>query len=159
MIRHFTATGFVISGGATLLHWHRRVGGWLPPGGHVEPNEDPVQAVLREILEETGIAAEVALPAPDLGAIGPAQIPPPVAILVEDIRDGERGDHQHIDMIYFCRPAGASGPLRDGWRWVSRADLAAGVALGGHGGPPVPPPADVRALAERAFSAIEDGGG
>ena len=46
MIRHFTATGFVINGDATLLHWHHRVQAWLPPGGHIEPNEDPVQAVL-----------------------------------------------------------------------------------------------------------------
>ena len=59
MIRHFTATGFVINGDATLLHWHRRVQAWLPPGGHVEPDEDPVQAVLREVKEETGLDVQI----------------------------------------------------------------------------------------------------
>src|SRR5881397_3404235 len=57
--RHFTATGFVVDGSRTLLHWHRRLGQWMPPGGHIEANEDPVQAVLREISEQTGITAEI----------------------------------------------------------------------------------------------------
>ena len=55
MRRHFTATGFVVQGSRTLLHWHKRSQKWLPPGGHIEPDEDPVQAILREIREETGV--------------------------------------------------------------------------------------------------------
>ena len=31
----------------------------LPPGGHIEENEDPVQAALREVCEETGLRAAV----------------------------------------------------------------------------------------------------
>ena len=53
-IRHFTATGFVVDSNAILLHWHPKVLAWLPPGGHIENNEDPVEAILREVLEETG---------------------------------------------------------------------------------------------------------
>ena len=52
MRRHFTATGFVVDGSRTLLHWHKRLEQWMPPGGHIELNEDPVQAVLREIEED-----------------------------------------------------------------------------------------------------------
>ncbi|WP_433241485.1 NUDIX hydrolase [Streptosporangium sp. CA-135522] len=37
--------------------------GWVPPGGKVEPGETPRQAALRELLEETGISAEL-LPTP-----------------------------------------------------------------------------------------------
>ena len=58
--RHFTATGFVINGDATLpalASPSPRRG--LPPGGHVEPDEDPVQAVLREVKEETGFDVEL----------------------------------------------------------------------------------------------------
>ena len=41
-----------------LLGDHRKSGLWLPPGGHVEEDEDPRQAVIREAREELGIAAE-----------------------------------------------------------------------------------------------------
>ena len=59
MERHFTATGYVAHRGRVLLHWHPKVKAMLPPGGHIEADEDPVIAVLREIREETGLAAEV----------------------------------------------------------------------------------------------------
>ena len=48
-VRHFTVTGFVVYMDSLLLHWHRKVKMWLPPGGHIEPNEDPVEAALREM--------------------------------------------------------------------------------------------------------------
>ena len=59
MIHHLTATGFVVDGSRILLHWHKRLQQWMPPGGHIEPDDDPVQAVLREIEEETSLLAEI----------------------------------------------------------------------------------------------------
>jgi ADP-ribose pyrophosphatase YjhB (NUDIX family) len=47
-VRHFTASGIVLDGGSVLLIEHARLCWWMPPGGPIEPNEDPVQAVLRE---------------------------------------------------------------------------------------------------------------
>ena len=155
LTRHFTATGFVIHDGRVLLHWHRKVGAWLPPGGHVEPNEDPVQAVLREISEETGVDAEVVGRSPNLPLDYPTHVEPPVAIMVEDIHDPVDGFHQHIDMIYFCRLVGPPRPLNSGWAWFAREALAGGGALSLHGSPSAPPPDDVRLLAERAFAAVE----
>ncbi|WP_328877318.1 NUDIX hydrolase [Streptomyces sp. NBC_00299] len=43
--------------GELLLVAHRKAGLWLPPGGHVEPGEDPWAAVERECREELGIPA------------------------------------------------------------------------------------------------------
>ncbi|MCH7718966.1 MAG: NUDIX hydrolase, partial [Chloroflexi bacterium] len=37
MKRHFTATAFVVHRGKTLLHWHRKLEQWIPPGGHLLP--------------------------------------------------------------------------------------------------------------------------
>ena len=55
---HLTATTVVLDAEArrTLLTLHRRVGAWLPLGGHIEP-EDPTlaAAALREATEESGI--------------------------------------------------------------------------------------------------------
>jgi 8-oxo-dGTP pyrophosphatase MutT (NUDIX family) len=44
-----------------LLMEHRGAGLWLPTGGHVEPDEDPHAAVLRELEEELGRQAAVAV--------------------------------------------------------------------------------------------------
>lgn len=125
-IRHFTVTTFVSTGGATLLHWHRKVGLWLPPGGHIEPNEDPMQAARREALEETGIVVEILPTTTSFSYDDPPQLSPPVTIMVEPIRSfkGELA-HHHIDMIYFSRPAPGedAAPPSDTWRWVSREQL------------------------------------
>ena len=73
-VRHFTATGFVVHENRVLLHWHPKVREWLPPGGHINENEDPVQAVLREIEEEAGVRAEVVATGPYLDLEYPTQV-------------------------------------------------------------------------------------
>jgi 8-oxo-dGTP pyrophosphatase MutT (NUDIX family) len=157
VIRHFTATAFVVDGPKTLLHWHRRLQQWMPPGGHIEPNEDPVQAVLREVHEETGIVAEVIPAEGPLAFEYPEQLPPPYTILVEDI-PGPGEPHKHIDMIYFCRPVdGADHEARDDptLRWVHETELREDAILDVLGcGISAVLPEDVRAL---ALVAIERG--
>ena len=153
-IRHFTATGFVIHDDHVLLHWHRKVKAWLPPGGHVEANEDPVQAVLREIEEETGTQAEVVPTGPDFELDYPTQVTPPFTIMVEDIQDPIQGYHQHIDHIYFCRLTSSPEPLNDGWQWISKQALADQIPLEGIAHAPTSPPEDVRLLAAHAFNIV-----
>ena len=157
MRRHFTATGFVVQSSRTLLHWHKRLQQWLPPGGHIEPDEDPVQAVLREIREETGATAEIIPSVPVLPFTDPDQLQPPYTILVEDIPE-PGGTHQHIDLIYFCRLADSVGaapnPSLGDFHWVDEdtlrsdqpLDLAAGSDAVG-----VPIAEDVRLLAIKAI--------
>lgn len=41
-----------------LLVDHKKAQLWLPPGGHVEPDEDPKKTVSREAKEELGIEAK-----------------------------------------------------------------------------------------------------
>jgi 8-oxo-dGTP pyrophosphatase MutT (NUDIX family) len=156
MKRHFTATGFVVDGSRTLLHWHKRLQQWMPPGGHVEPDEDPVQAVLREIEEETGLTAEV-ITAQEVAPFEyPEQLPAPYTILVEDI-PGPDEAHKHIDMIYFCRPVdGSAGRLVDDptLRWVNEDELKRACAIDVAGcGISVAVPEDVRQLALIAIEA------
>jgi 8-oxo-dGTP pyrophosphatase MutT (NUDIX family) len=102
--QHFTCTGFVVNGDRTLLLWHPQLRAWVPPGGHLEANEDPVAAVLREIREETGLEAAVLPLSQTFPFSYPGQIAPPYTILLED--SSEPGEpHKHMDLIYFCRPA------------------------------------------------------
>ena len=155
-VRHFTATGFVVHEGATLLHWHPKVKMWLPPGGHIEPNEDPVQAVLREVEEETGVNAEVVPTGTPIDLDYPEQVHAPFTIEIEDIDDPVQGWHQHIDMIYFCKPAGVPQAVNEGWLWVSRDELADGRPLNTGNGVAATPPEDVRVLAAHAFRVVGD---
>ncbi|MFQ5472452.1 MAG: NUDIX hydrolase [Dehalococcoidia bacterium] len=125
MNRHLTATAFVVEDGRTLLHWHKRLQQWMPPGGHMEPDEDPVQTALREVREETGLTTEIILIGAALDFAYPEQLPPPYTILIEDI-PGPDEPHKHIDFIYFVRPVDGArhDPVDDPTlRWVSTNEL------------------------------------
>jgi 8-oxo-dGTP pyrophosphatase MutT (NUDIX family) len=55
---HITASAVLLSADHSrlLLVYHRRLGRWLRPGGHVEPADcDIRETARREVLEETGI--------------------------------------------------------------------------------------------------------
>jgi 8-oxo-dGTP pyrophosphatase MutT (NUDIX family) len=155
--KHFTATAFVVREGTTLLHWHKRLGQWMPPGGHIEPDEEPVEAVLREVREETGLACEVVSTSQYHPFAEPQQLPTPYAILLEDIPDGKDPAHQHIDLIYFVRPlADGHGPVDDPTlRWVTEAELRLNTPMEVAGcGVVAAVPEDVRLLAISAIAAV-----
>lgn len=48
--------------GSVLLVDHINAGLWLPPGGHVEPDEDPAVTARRETTEELGVDAGTTTP-------------------------------------------------------------------------------------------------
>lgn len=49
------AEAFIVNDGAVLLRLHEKYNIWVGPGGHIDPGEDPNEAVLREIWEEVGL--------------------------------------------------------------------------------------------------------
>jgi len=51
----FTVAIFIVHEEKILLIHHRKLDKWLPLGGHIELDEDPEQAALREAHEELGI--------------------------------------------------------------------------------------------------------
>jgi 8-oxo-dGTP pyrophosphatase MutT (NUDIX family) len=160
MRRHFTVTGFVSNAGATALHWHR-LGMWLPPGGHVEPDEDPVQAVLREVEEETGLRVEIVATSPRFAYGHPAQLDTPAGMAVYDI-PGDRQlaePHQHIDLIYFTRPLEDAPALPDGeqeWAWFDIDLLRRERGTHPLTGRPMRIAEDVRELGIAAIEAVRD---
>ena len=151
MDRHLTVSGFVVHEGKVALHWHRKVALWLPAGGHIEANEDPVQAVLREVQEEFSLEAEVLPLAPRVHyEEGPRQLEPPFTILTFAFPDPP---HEHIDLVYFLRvTSGYPGTSYDPENpvvWFDAEALAAGEAPVGGANVSLPP--DVQALGLEAI--------
>ena len=93
------------------------------PGGHVEAHENPAEAALREVEEETGLPAYLLSP-PGLGDPPGADEPivPAPAWIVEQHVPPERrepADHVHIDHLYLALAPQADIPdtaeLRFAW--------------------------------------------
>ncbi len=101
MIRHFTSTTYLFFQRKLVLVWHNTLKSWLPPGGHVELNEAPHEAAIREILEETGIKnLEFLFTKPNVNYDSRVKsLPEPYRILEELIEE----KHYHLDFIYVAK--------------------------------------------------------
>ncbi len=150
VLRHFSVAVFVVHGGRVLLHYHGKLGKWLPPGGHIEDNELPDAAAIREVLEETGVCARLA-GGRGLAIDEPRQLVVPAGVQLERISPG----HEHIDLVYFGVPdpdvhrsdeVDPDLAQRDQVGWYAAADLQ---ALGAS--------AEIRAWARRALDALSTG--
>jgi 8-oxo-dGTP diphosphatase len=109
-IRHYTASAIVFDEphqNVLLIH-HNKVGLWLYPGGHIDPNEDPAQAALREVNEETGIHAHV-ISTPAFVHAAVDSHPAPWVIVEMTVTDSKVGQHRHIDHVYVCRASADAG--------------------------------------------------
>ena len=94
---------------------HRQAGLFLPPGGHVEPGEDPADTVRREAMEELSIKA-------DFSIIGAR----PVFVTVTQTT----GVTSHTDVsLWYVIAGNTRSPIRldprefAGGRWWTAAEL------------------------------------
>jgi 8-oxo-dGTP pyrophosphatase MutT (NUDIX family) len=96
----FTVAIFVVHQARVLVIHHRALDKWLPLGGHIELDEDPEQAALRETREESGLEVEL------LGERPPTTSPGTRALIAPRFLDIHRitSSHEHIGMIYWARP-------------------------------------------------------
>lgn len=132
--RHFVATVYIVADGATALHEHDRLGMWLPPGGHVDRDELPHEAAVREVHEETGHDVDLVAPEGNVTSATVESIPQPQQFLLEDIDVHPDGhvSHQHTDFVFYgavderdIAPAGDDEAAPEEWKWFTADDLVA----------------------------------
>lgn len=120
----FTVAIFVVHQEKVLLIHHRKLNKWLPLGGHIELEEDPEMAALREAKEESGLEVEL------IGERPPTTEPGTRALIAPRFLDIHRitPTHEHIGMIYWARPkVGAEATCAEeehhDIRWCSADEL------------------------------------
>ena len=123
----FTASVFIVHKNKVLLRMHEKYKMWLSVGGHIELDEDPNEAAIREVKEEVGL--DVVLWNGNqrffFGDDRNRQLIPPVSVN----RHHTSGIHEHVDMIYFANATSDmvivenEGDRSDEWRWLAKEEL------------------------------------
>lgn len=119
-----TVAGYLIYEDKVLLIHHLKLDLWLPVGGHIEPDENPDEALIREFKEEVGIEIEV-LNKGDLSVEGEVKfnLATPFYVNVHSVED-----HDHVGFYYVCKASNVNNikinkeELKD-FEWFSREDL------------------------------------
>ena len=58
-IREFVSTVYLVKNGKVLLNFHQNIKKFIPLGGHIEKDELPCEAAIREAKEESGFDIEL----------------------------------------------------------------------------------------------------
>jgi 8-oxo-dGTP diphosphatase len=119
----FVTSVFIVRRGRVLLVHHKKYREWLPIGGHVELDEDPEQALYREIREECGLKVRILADRPDVGHRGVKPLPTPS--YMDAHRIGKT--HRHVAFVYFGVSASDRVKLHarehSEFRWFSKEEL------------------------------------
>ena len=119
----FIINAYIIYKGKVLLIYHKKLNKWLPIGGHIELDEDPEEALFREVKEECGLEIKILGEKPKIQSKGTKFLYPPVFLDIHDISD----IHKHIGLYYFAKAKSDNVVLdkkeHSEIRWFSREDL------------------------------------
>jgi 8-oxo-dGTP pyrophosphatase MutT (NUDIX family) len=121
-----TASAYIVYNDKVLLIHHKKLDKWMQVGGHVELDETPDQALLREIKEETGLSVDVLSEKPAGIDYPPAHVTLWTPNRIGYFKFGDV-DHYHIDLTYYARAHSDKALLEEDGanaiRWFSEAEL------------------------------------
>ncbi|WP_346916922.1 NUDIX domain-containing protein [Clostridium sp.] len=128
MDRHFTVSIFIVYEDKVLLHSHKTAKKILPLGGHIEVNELPEEACIREAQEESGLKISLYNPVnkelkKSCELVGEKLLANPMHTIFGEITP----DHCHIDFVYYAttkssetKPANGESNLL---KWYTKEEL------------------------------------
>ncbi len=124
----FVSDVYVVHNNKVLLRKHDKYGIWLSVGGHIELNEDPNQAAIREVKEEVGLNVTLW----DIRLYKEAtpneqELIPPVFLNRHFVSE----THEHVSHVYFAlattsKVTNEGEEASDEVRWFSLEDLEGG---------------------------------
>ena len=119
----FVTSAFIVRRARVLLIFHKKYREWLPIGGHIELDEDPEQALYREIKEECGLKVTILSKSPRIHHPGVKPLPNPDYMDIHHIG----GKHRHIALVYFGTSKSDRVKLHTRehreFRWFQRSEL------------------------------------
>lgn len=121
----YAADVYIVNGDAVLLRLHDKYKTWFPPGGHVELDEDPEEAAVREVKEEVGLTVELYGERAPTYDDGEKEVLVPRFINRHRINDA----HEHVSFAYFAvsdarDTVQGETEVSDHIRWFTREELA-----------------------------------
>ena len=90
---------YIVFKDKVLFIHHKKLNKWLPIGGHVELNEDPEEALLREVKEECGLKISILGKKPKIKSKGTKTLYSPTFLNIHKISN----THKHIGLCYFAK--------------------------------------------------------
>src|SRR5204863_7715513 len=96
--RAFSVAVYARRGDRVLVIEHKRLKTWLPIGGELEAGETPLEAAVRELREETGLAGNFRVLAGALDGV------PPGLIGYEEHIAGSKGLHMNFVFVAEIAP-------------------------------------------------------
>jgi 8-oxo-dGTP pyrophosphatase MutT (NUDIX family) len=84
------SAGYLVVGRSLLLVLHNGFQRWVPPGGHLEPDDTFQDAAVREVREEVGLHVEVVSASPNLHLADENATPQAAPFYVDIVREGFR---------------------------------------------------------------------
>ncbi len=95
----FTVEVFVVCNNQVLLRKHDKYKKWLSVGGHIELDEDPNEAAVREVQEEVGLDIKLSGVAPSFQEENYQELIPPRFLNRHRINE----NHEHVTLVFFAR--------------------------------------------------------
>jgi 8-oxo-dGTP pyrophosphatase MutT (NUDIX family) len=125
----FCSEVFIVFKNKVLLRKHDKLKIWLSVGGHIELDEDPEQAAIREVKEEVGLVVSL-FNEEDLAFLnqeGLKSLIRPQYVSRHRINE----NHEHVAFVFFAKAKTDKLKLSDSeksdeCRWFSKEDLDSG---------------------------------